>query len=41
VFTEDVVRVGTFTKSRIPCLPIFVPEGTITSDCLLIHITKD
>ena len=34
VFTEDVVRVGAFTKSRTPCLPIFVPEGTITSaDC--------
>ena len=24
-----------------PCLPILVPEGTITSDCLLIHITTD
>ena len=30
-----------FPKSHPHCLPILVPEGTITSDRLLIHITRD
>jgi pre-mRNA-processing factor 8 len=28
---ENMVRIGPFTKFRPPCLPILVPEGTITS----------
>mgnify|MGYP006071390343 CR=1 FL=1 len=38
---KSAVELGTYwafrTKSWPPCLPILVPEGTITSDCLSIH----
>ena len=39
--TDVTVRAFPNSKSRSPCLPILVPEWTFTSDCLLIHITKD
>ena len=37
-----IAKVPAFPDPNPPdCSPILVPEGTITSACLLIHITKD